>query len=168
MCRRRKKYAEQIVSDLKSSNPSKWYSKLKRMSGQSKNNDDVNVSELDGIYDKLQAEIIADHYAEISNQYEPIKNEDFEEYIDLSKYAPITVEPEKIMKIIKKMNHKAATLDGDLPIRIIKEFSEELSLPIAHLVSSCLSVGLYPNLWKIENVTPVTNIYPPEKLKDLR
>ena len=73
----KKKYAEKIVSDLKSSNPSKWYSKLKRMSGQSKNNDEVNVSELDGIYDKLQAEIIADYNAEISNQYEPIKNEDF-------------------------------------------------------------------------------------------
>ena len=164
----KKKYAEKVVSDLKTSNPSKWYSKLKRMSGQSKNNDEVNVSELDGIYDKLQAEIIADHYAEISNQYEPIQNEDFEEYLDLSKYAPVTVEPEKIIKIIKKMNHKAATLDVDVPIRIIKEFSEELSLPISHLVSSCLSVGLYPNLWKVEYVTPVPKIYPPEKLKDLR
>ena len=72
------------------------------------------------------------------------------------------------MKIIKKMNHKAATLDGDLPIRIIKEFSVELSLPLAHLVSSCMSVGQYPNLWKVEYVTPVPKIYPPEKLKDLR
>ena len=29
-------------------------------------------------------------------------------------------------------------------------------------------MGLYPNLWKVEYVTPVPKIYPPEKLKDLR
>ena len=138
------------------------------MSGQNKDKGEVNVAELDGIYDKLQAEIIADHYAQVSNEYEPIKTSDFEEYSDLSKFSPITVDPEKIMKIIKKRNHKATTLDGDLPIRIIKEFSVELSLPLAHLVSSCMSVGQYPNLWKVEYVTPVTKIYPPEKRKDLR
>ena len=123
---------------------------------------------MDRIYDKLQAEVIADHYAEISNQYKPIQNEDFEKYLDLSKFSPVTVEPDKIVKIIQKMNHKAATLDGDLPIRIIKEFADELSLPLSHLVSSCLAVGLYPNMWKVEHVTPVPKIYPPERLKDLR
>ena len=70
----KKRYAEQIVVDLKTSNPSKWYSKIKRMSGQNKTEDCVNVAELDGIYDKPQAEMIADHYAQISNQYEPLKN----------------------------------------------------------------------------------------------
>ena len=109
--RKKQKYAEKIVTDLKTSNPSKWYSKLKRMSGQNKTNDVINVTELDGIYDKLQAEVIADHYAEISNQYKPIQNEDFEKYLDLSKFSPVTVEPDKIVKIIQKMNHKAATLE---------------------------------------------------------
>ena len=33
----KKKYCENIISDLKTSNPSKWYSKLKRMSGQDQN-----------------------------------------------------------------------------------------------------------------------------------
>ena len=66
----KKKYYENIVSDLKTSNPSKWYSKLKRMSGQDQNQlnqNNINVTELDGIYDKLQGEIKADHYAQISN-----------------------------------------------------------------------------------------------------
>ena len=164
----KQKYAERIVSDLKTSNPSKWYSKLKRMSGQDKNDDAINVTELDGIYDKLQAEVIADHYAEVSNQFEPIQREDFKEYLDLTKFSPITVEPGKIMKIIEKINKKAATIEGDLPARIIHEFSEELSVPLSHLISSCLGGGVYPNLWKIEYVTPVPKIYPPESLTDLR
>ena len=164
----KEKYFTNIVSDLKTSNPSKWYSKLKRMTGQKPSESEINVSELDGIYDKLQAEIIADHYAVISNQYEPIRNEDFEEYMDFSSITPVIVEPEKIKKIINKMNHKAATVEGDLPIRLIKEFKEELSLPLSHLINSCMATGIYPNLWKIENVTPVPKVIPPEKLTDLR
>ena len=66
------------------------------------------------------------------------------------------------------MNQKAATLEGDLPVRLINEFSEELSVLLSHLVSSCLAGGIYPDLWKIEFVTPVPKIYPPEKLTDLR
>ena len=115
----KKKYYANIVSDLKTSNPSKWYSKLKRMSGQDQNQlnqNTINVTELDGIYDKLQGEIIADHYAQISNQYEPIRREDFQEYLDLSSFTPVTVSPEKVSKIISKMNHKAATIEGDLPV----------------------------------------------------
>ena len=61
------------MTDLKTSNPSKWYSKLNWMSGQNKTNDEINLTELDGLYDKLQAEVIADHHAEISNQYESIQ-----------------------------------------------------------------------------------------------
>ena len=56
------------MSDLKTSNPSKWYSIIKRMSGQNESDDVINVAELDRIYDKLQSEIIADHYCQISNQ----------------------------------------------------------------------------------------------------
>ena len=164
----KKKYFENMVSDLKTSDPSKWYSKLKRMSGQDKDRCETNVAELDGIYDKLQGEIIADHYAQISNIYEPINREDFKEYLDLSSFTPVTVDPEKVCKVIQKMNRKAATVEGDLPAKIIKEFQDEISIPLSHLISTCFSTGIYPDLWKVEYVTPVPKVFPPEKLKDLR
>ena len=37
-----------------------------------------------------------------------------------------------------------------------------------HLINSCLTLGKYPDIWKIEYVTPVPKVLPPEKLKDLR
>ena len=62
------KYFENIVKDLKDSNPGQWYSKLKRMSGQDSNSQaDIMIEELMDLDDKNQAEIIADHYASISN-----------------------------------------------------------------------------------------------------
>ena len=65
------------------------------------------------------------------------------------------------------MNRKAAAVPGDLPIKIISHFSELLARPV-HLVKECLGQGIYPNNWKIEYVTPVPKIFPPDNLADLR
>ena len=66
------------------------------------------------------------------------------------------------------MNKKAATIPGDMPIKLIVEFSVEIAFPLAHIIDACLKSGVYPNLFKHELVTPVPKIYPPERLKDLR
>ena len=53
------------------------------------------------------------------------------------------------LKILRKMNDKAATVEGDLPVRVIKEFAEDLASPLSHLISESLAAGNYPNLWHI-------------------
>ena len=73
----KEKYFSNVVSDLKTSNISQWYSKVKRMSGQDVKFSDFTVDELVGLSDQDQAERIADHYASISQEYEPVNNEDF-------------------------------------------------------------------------------------------
>ena len=66
------------------------------------------------------------------------------------------------------MNKKAATVVGDVPIKIISEFSVELATPLAHIYNVCLENGIYPDVYKVESVTPAPKIYPPEKITDLR
>ena len=74
-------YYKLMVSDLKESNPGKWHSKLKRMSGQEiDKQENILVEELSGYSNKEQANMIAEHYADISNQYQPIKKDDFPQY----------------------------------------------------------------------------------------
>ena len=43
-----------------------------------------------------------------------------------------------------------------------------MSCPIAHIVNHCLAQGIYPDIWKVEYVTPVPKVHPPENLADLR
>jgi hypothetical protein len=106
----KEKYYTNMVSDLKESNPGKWHSKLKRMSGQETGGQqNILVDELTGYSDQAQADRIANHYAEISNQYDAIKNEDFPEYQN-KQFCPPTIEPWKVHKIIQSMNKKAATV----------------------------------------------------------
>ena len=66
------------------------------------------------------------------------------------------------------MNKKAAPVPGDIPMKIISMFSNDLSRPLSHLINQCLTKGIYPNIWIIEYVTPVPKIHPPGQLKDLR
>ena len=164
----KEKYYANMVSDLKTSNVSQWFSKVKRMSGQEENRSEYTVDELLGLSDQDQAEKIADHYAGISQLYKPVTDSDFPEYSVPPKVPPPKISPAKIEKIIKTMNKKSAGVPGDIPMKLLSEFSFELSRPIAHIVNSCLAEGVYPDIWKLEYVTPVPKVHPPEKLTYLR
>ena len=66
------------------------------------------------------------------------------------------------------MKKKASTVFGDIPWRIISEYSVELSTPLSNIYNSSTLAGVWPNLWKYEYVTPVPKVYPPIKPDDLR
>jgi hypothetical protein len=83
--------------------------------------------------------------------------------------APVPkIEPLKVYQTIMKMNKNAATVQNDIPIKLIAEFAVELAFPLAHIISFCLENGVYPNIWKLESVSPAPKVFPPEKFKDLR
>ena len=74
----------------------------------------------------------------------------------------------KVHEIILSMNKKAATIAGDIPMKLIAEFSVELATPLAHLFNSCLLDGIYPDIYKSEKITPAPKVFPAEKIKQLR
>ena len=121
-----------------------------------------------GLNSKEQAEAIAEHYSSISNQFDEVQKEKFLPYLDTLLDPPPNVEPLQVYKAIQQMNKKAATVPNDIPMKLIDEFSVEISFPLAHIISCCLSQGIYPDVWKLESVTPVPKIFPPEQMKDLR
>ena len=55
-----------------------------------------------------------------------------------------------------------------MPATIIKEFALELSDPLADIIDCMISRGEYPDIWKIEMVTPAAKVYPPPSRNDLR
>ena len=72
-------YSTNIVNDLKQSNPSQWYSKIKQMSSHSAElNEEPVVQELLGLDDSLQVERIADQLSQVANSYSPLKDDDID------------------------------------------------------------------------------------------
>ena len=77
--------------------------------------DKVLVQELIGFPSSVQFEHIADQFAAISNEYDPIKAEDIEiPNLFSSKPCPL-FEPHQIYQKIMKMKKKASIVIGDIP-----------------------------------------------------
>ena len=165
----KEQYYENIVQDLKESNIGQWYSKLKRMSNMDSTKEDkVVVQDIMDMPSDQQAEIIADEFAKISNLYQPLRSEDIEiPSLENSKPYPL-FEPYQIHEKIRKMKKKASTVCGDIPWKIIFEFSVEFSDPLCNVYNSSTLDGMWPNLWKYEFVTPVPKVYPPVNTDHLR
>ena len=141
-------YYKNMVQDLKDSKPGQWHSKIKRLSGQENDrNSKISIEILENLTPQEQANAIADHYAVIANEYEPIDKKDFPEYNQT--FKPPTVYPWEVYRIIESLNKKSATVPGDIPVKLFMEFSVELATPLAHIYNSCLEHGTYPSVFKI-------------------
>ena len=162
-------YYQNMVKDLKESNQNQWYSKVNRMGGiPDSRTGNIFVEELEGISDKDQAEMIAEHYSSVSNEYKALEKKDIpHELYKTNEKAPKIEAYEMYLKI-EKMSTKKACVKGDIPMKVIKEFSVELAEPLAHILTFGLANGQYPDIWKFETITPAFKIYPPEKISQLR
>ena len=128
-----------------------------------------SVEVLCGLSDEQQREMIADHYAKISNHYDPVDENHFKDFLEMNRDSkPPNISPYKIVKVIKKMNSKSSTILGDMPMKVIKTFADELALPLCHIINCCMQSGVYPEIWKVETITPVPKVYPPQTLEQLR
>lgn len=78
-----------------------------------------------------------------------------------------TVDPQKILTIIKSISSNAAGSDG-LPISVIKVCCPHILPFICHIVNCCLAEGVFPNTWKTAMVTPIPKSSNITAYKDLR
>ena len=122
---------------------------------------------------RQSSEIIADHFAKISNEYEPICLEKFPPIVkeklfnpDLA-HVPLLSEYEVFKKICKTKKPNSS-VPGDLPKRIIQEFSVELSAPVTEIYNSILKTFQYPRQWVIEHQIPIPKVHPPISEENLR
>ena len=57
---------------------------------------------------------------------------------------------------------------GQLPVRLLKEFSVELAIPLAHIFNISLKQGKVPSIWKRATITPIAKKSTPKSPSDLR
>ena len=161
-------YYLNMIQDLKESNPGQWYSKLKRMSSHDQHKGEVvNVQELSGLSDQQQADTIADRFESVSNQYDPLTDND----VDLPPIPEDSVPQiaiEDVYNALLRINTKSSTVTDDIPAKVIKMFAAEIASPLAHIIETSIIRGEFANLWKLETVTPVPKVFPPLLCKQLR
>ena len=172
------KYKEKIIDDVKNGTKTSTYKALRRLGVRPGDDSSSDVFKLpDHISKHLSAEesanLIADHFSAISMEYEPINVNNFSPKLK-AKFnspdmtcVPVLTEHEVFLKI-KKAKKPNSSVPGDLPPKLVKEFSCELATPITIIFNSILRSLEYPRQWVVEHQTPIPKISPPESENDLR
>ena len=162
-----KLFYSKFVNELKETDPGRWYKMAKQIGAVDQmNGGDLIVEELEGLSSKESADVVAQHFAEVSNEYQPLNYTDLPTYLPGEK--PPQVDEHAVYEKINKLKNTRSTFDIDIPNKLRKEFSPELSTPLSDIINSCLMEQYYPKLWKYEAVTPVPKVTHPKTVKDLR
>ena len=162
-----KQFYSDFVTELKVSNPGKWYSMAKRL-GATENhaNNLLQVESLAGLSKSETVEKIAAHFSQISQEYEPLNIEELPAFLPAPKVLSVSVE--EVARRLRTQKVRKSTQPIDLPSKLRKEFSWELAIPLADIFNNCLAEHYYPQLWKHEWVVPVPKVTNPQTPKDLR
>ena len=84
-----KTFYSDFVSVLKQSDPGKWYAMAKKIGAVDQmTGGEIKVESLAGLNNLESAQMIADHFAAISNQYDPV------DYTQLPCYLPAPPPPQ--------------------------------------------------------------------------
>ena len=68
----------------------------------------------------------------------------------------------------KKINLKSSTVHNDIPIKLLVQFSVDISKPLCNIINSMFEQGTYPELWKQEFITPIAKSHPVQSVSGLR
>ena len=162
-----KTFYSTFVSELKITNPAKWYRMAKRIGAVDQMSDgDVSVESLRGLNNQECAQQIAEHYAQISREFSPVNTAQLPCFLPAQQ--PPQVEQHIVYDRIKRIKKTRSTLSLDLPDKLRQACAVELTEPVTDIINTCLSQGVYPALWKQEFVTPAPKVTNPKTVKDLR
>ena len=156
-----------FVSELKCSEPSKWYSMAKKIGAVDQSTyGKVQVQSLSGLNNSECAQKIANHFAAISNEYLPINTAQLPSYLPAQ--LPQQIDEYDVYVRLNKLKKTRSTLPIDIPDKLRQECSPHLAAPVTAIYNDCLNQGYYPTLWKQEWVTPAPKIINPKDISDLR
>ena len=80
---------------------------------------------------------------------------DINPYDVQSQLHSLVITPEEVQTVLKSLHvGKAADPDG-ISNRVLRELCNELSIPFCRLFNCSLQTGVFPDNWKLSNVTPI-------------
>ena len=132
-----KTFYTEFVSVLKLSDPGKWYSMAKKIGALDQMAaGDIQVESLAGLSNLESAKRIADHFAAISNQYDPIDISQLPCY--LPALPPPQVTEHDVYLRINRLKKTKSTLPLDIPDKVRLECSPFLAGPLSTIINNKL------------------------------
>ena len=156
------------IKKLRKMNPKQWYSMLKKITRYDQHSEEkVIVEDIKDYSDAEQAEMIADNFSAVSQEYDKLGKDDIKVPEFSEEDYPVITE-EDIKEAIDAMDSNKSNVNGDIPVKLLKQISDHLALPVADMLNAAIRQGCWPYILKLEMVTPVPKVFPPKTLDDLR
>ena len=168
LAKAKKDYYRRKIKNLRKVNPRKWYNELKKLTSFDQHKaEQIIVEDIKHLTEKEQAEKIADKFSAVSQEYDKLMDEDI--IIPMFDVSEIPcIEEEEVRDTLKGLDSNKANVKDDIPARILKQYCEDLAKPVAFVINSSIRQGKWPDIFKIETVTPVPKEYPQKNIDQLR
>ena len=128
---------------------------------------DLIVESIKDLPNTEQAELIADKFAAISQEYQRLEDNDIK--VPLFTESDIPIISEEIVKeTLRGLDINKSNVQGDIPSIILNFFADLLANPIAHVLNASIRQGCWPDILKMEIVTPVPKDFRPKNIDELR
>ena len=157
-----KKRSKLLVSSSK-----EWYRHVSNIIGNKKNNINLtNIPELANKTTEEQVKIVNNHFANICRRYPSLnRNMKIDEPSNEKKLSMIT--ELQTFKYLTKLCKKSLG-PGDLPKKLLQEFSPEFSTPFCDIINCAIRTGIFPDAFKKAEIITIPKVNPPRSLSDLR
>ena len=127
----------------------------------------IEVESIKDLSESEQMERIADKFAEVSNLYEPLCREKIN-FPAFSKEDIPVISESDVLEVLKSLNVSKSTRKTDIPAKILKHFAAKICGPLTWIINNCVIQGTWPDIFKLELVTPVKKVPIPQDIDDLR
>ena len=120
-----KSFYKRKVKSLRTSNPRAWYRNMKQLTGYDAKEENPTVESIKHLSATEQAEHIAESFAKISQEYEPLnRSEIVLKKMDRSEFLKISAS--EVLDVLSSMDANKAVPRNDIPTKILKRFSSHL------------------------------------------
>ena len=117
--------------------------------------------------DDQQAELIANSFAQVSNEYELLDRSK----ISIPKFCEADVPKfteKEVLEALMDLDSSKSTRSTDVPAKVLKRFAQKLHKPLTILINDAVEKGCWPDFLKLEIVTPVPKASELKSIDDLR
>ena len=161
----KKGYYRKRIKNLPKSKPGKWLKKITCFDQQKSEN--ITVENIKDLPVPEQAELIADRFARVSQEYEKLRDEDIK-IPEFSENEMPQFDEDEVRIILSQMDTNKSNVCGDIPAKILKTFAVFIAKPVKDLLNCLIRQERWPDIFKLEIVTPVPKEYPTKDISQLR
>ena len=117
---------------------------------------------------------LAECFSFIYQEFEPIGAENFPPWIKErleigrnDRKKPV-LEEWQVYEKLRKAKKPNSLIPGDLPVKLVKEFTPELAKPVATMFNRITETAEYPRQWVVEHQLAIPKVFPPLSEDDTR